>query len=659
MRRTHELGMSRWRVAARWAAVWAAMLAVNSATRIDSRLLAASKTVNPNSQDPTLAMAVHGEKLSDKLQDDAQSRYATAAKALKAALGKEENGQVNKIEAKAVGEAYAATQQMRRLSQQLQWLGESAGADVQQRSESMSGHLTRIGQKYGGTPEGAAFLTKARMFLNKTQPDRMNVIKRVTELLRKEQWREAETHLYQAIDKLATITVFMSPEEQRSLYEPFAEVMNAVNQSMSAVRYKESTEILQARLKELTPRYAALLRKAGAGTGGAGAAKGPAEFEAEPAADEAASAEPKTGPERVAAVLADWQQLHVRVQKYHALSQFLAGRGSNAGYAAAMPSGAETPLDPLVAEYLNSFYAQIVAALAKIIEADAAKATEAEVPALHASYLRAVGLAAARDRDGALARALTPALQKLAAKSPVYLANVAAYEESTTELLRWRQRVAESQARARLATHPAVEKPFRPAFQTRANYLGLFDSTQPEFEDPALMQSAPDVLAPAAEQVVGQKVMIRGVRAIGTGKNAVSVLSSRTYGTLRGVRTAIEPAIASLKSDLFVSDSTFPLSLTAASAMATAEAGDWEYCGGTLTQVHLEGYVTRLMTLPDAAWPLVPLGAVAVATSRADAPSSRLLWKSVVRFDIAPEWVQHRYFLAETPADAAMARNSR
>ncbi|MFO0906267.1 MAG: hypothetical protein U0939_24890 [Pirellulales bacterium] len=630
---------------------------VLAASTLGGSLSAASKTVNPNSQDPTLAMAVHGEKLSDKLQDDAQGRYTTAAKALKAALEKEEKGLVNKVEAKAVGEAYAATQQMRRLAQQLQLLGESAGVDVQLRSESMSGHLTRVAQKYAGTPEGTAFLTKARAFLNKSQPERMNTIKRVAELLRKEQWREAETQLYLTLDKLATITVFMSPEEQRPIYEPFAEVLNGVTRAMAAVRHKESTDILQARLRELTPRYATLLKKAGAG--GASAAKGPADFEAEPAVDGAAAVEPKTGPERVAAVLADWQQLHVSVQKFHALSQYLAGRGNNPAYSAAMPTGESTPLDPVVAEYLDGFYTQIVASLAKVIEADAAQATESDVPTLHAAYLQAIGLAAARDRDGALAKSLAPALQKLAAKSPPYAANVAAYDESTTELLRWRQRVAESQARARLATHPTVDKPFRPAFQTKVNYLGLFDAAQPDFEDPRLMQSAPDVLLPAIEQVVGQKATVPSVRAVGTGKNAVSVLNSRTYATLRGVRTAVGPAVEALKADLFVSDAAGPLTLVAASALATAEAGDWDWCGGTLTQVHLEGYVTRLMTLPDAAWPLVPLGAVAVSAARADAPSSPLLSKSVVRFDVAPEWVQHRYFLAETPSDEATAAASR
>lgn len=512
----------------------------------------------------------------------------------------------------------------------------------------MSPHLTRIAQGYASTPEGAAFLAKVRVFLAKSQPERSNVLKRTIELARKNQWKEAETTLHTTLDKLHGMTVFLTPDEWRQIHEPFEQVTTSINTALTTIRAQESEAILQTRRKTLTPAMDELLQQCGAVAQGL-AKSATVELEGEMVG----------GPRALSALLTRGQQVHVQVQKYHALTIAINDRLSAGGAGGMLPlSGGVVSVDPIVARYAGGFSSQFAGAIAQVIEADAARAADDEVPALYRAYLQALALTAMRHREASFTNACHGALQKLLVRSPAFAADVAAYEDSTVEILRWRQRVAESQARARLATHPLVEKAFRSAFTSKDNYRGLFEKDMPDYNEPRLLAAAPDILLPALEQVIGQKVSVSDVRGIGTGKNAVTVMNARTYGTLRGVRSAAEPAIAALKADLFVTEESGPLTLPAAAAVASAEMGDWNLCGGTLNGLHLEAFVTRLAAMPDPAWPLVPLGSVPTAgAGRMESSVTNALLQAVVRFDVGPEWVQHQYFVADIASESATASN--
>jgi hypothetical protein len=101
-------------------------------------------------------------------------------------------------------------------------------------------------------------------------------------------------------------------------------------------------------------------------------------------------------------------------------------------------------------------------------------------------------------------------------------------------------------------------------------------------------------------------------------------------------------AIQSLKADLLVSDETAPLSLAAAAAIRSAEQGDYAAVGGVIKGVHLEGLIPRLAVLSEGALPFVALGPLP------DEPrEDRLLNHVLMRFDILPDWVHHRYFFLQ------------
>lgn len=626
--------------AAGWAACSLVMFAIGPAT-FPAASSAASKTANPNDKDSTLPLAIHGEQPSDKLQDDAQARYAQSAKALFAALAKEKNGQLNKLDAKSIGESHAALQQMRRMALQLQTLGEPAGVDFQFRHDAMIGHVVRIAQSYSGTTEGGVFVTKIRQFITRTAPERANTLKRLGELVRQEKWTEADALLFQTLDKLATMTVFLSPDEQRPIYDPFAEARQIIETAMRQINAAKADEILRGRLESLHPNPAGLIAQVNA------------------AADQLASSptimldgQAFSGPQAMSQFLERWQALHGQVHRYY--GTLLAMQSIRLGAFGAMaPVGGPVPgrvEDPTIAQYQDTFADTMCGSLAKLVAADTARVAAADVPALHAAYLQAAALPANRVVQDKLAAALNPALNQLAAKSPAYAARVAAYAEATNELLRWRQRTAENMARMREPQYPSVEKPFHQATISTQTYAGLFDQSTPQYGLPRFLAAAPDILPPAVEKLKGAKVTFTGARALANGKAAMTVMQWRVYGTTPSVRAKVDEQVQLLKRDLFVTDQAGPLSLAAATALATAEAGDWESVGGALSGMHLEAYVTRLATLPDAASLLSPLGTLP-ATPVQDNSFSPTLSQAAVRFEVTAEWVQHRYFFAEVPAE--------
>jgi hypothetical protein len=93
-----------------------------------------------------------------------------------------------------------------------------------------------------------------------------------------------------------------------------------------------------------------------------------------------------------------------------------------------------------------------------------------------------------------------------------------------------------------------------------------------------------------------------------------------------------------------VSEQTPPLSLEAAVAVASAQQGDFEAAGGAIQAVYLEGLIPRLAVLPPAASPMVRLGDLPDASNQGIS-----LPHVLVRLQLTPAWVSHRYFFVELP----------
>jgi hypothetical protein len=99
-----------------------------------------------------------------------------------------------------------------------------------------------------------------------------------------------------------------------------------------------------------------------------------------------------------------------------------------------------------------------------------------------------------------------------------------------------------------------------------------------------------------------------------------------------------KPAEA-LEHDLLIDQQHPPLTLKTALAVALTRVGDYESVGGIINEVTLEGAVSRFATLPVAAGCLIPVGEAQ--------PGIDSLSNLVLRLDVEPKWLQHKYFFEQ------------
>lgn len=596
---------------------------------------ASPKNVNPNHDDPLLSLAVHGDGISSNLQQEAESRFRLAVATISAAVAKRERGLLNKIEPQALGKAHVAVLQMQRLAEQLGYLGEPAGAEFQRRN-AVSQPVRNIAESYGGTPEGQVFLAKVRLQITNSAQARTATIRRAEELAKREKWEEAEATLYDMLDKLESVSIFLTNDENKAIYEPFSTIRGLVTPKMGAIRSKAAARIFEQRIEAQTPDLDGLLSDI---TAAADALRSTGVV--------AVDGVELNGPEAFAHFVQRWEKLHAAMQRLHGID--LASHSDHVGMSYVMPrtSTGETTSHPSVKRYAQTFTGEVGTALAALMSADTSHATPEQIATLYPEYVRAAALPAARSANGALVSTWTKALQELAAKSPALQAQATEYAAATDELLRWRSRLAAAQARAQETKFPVLSAKVQAATTSKKDYYALFNELQPEYAIPRILSATPTFLPLASQQLLKEQVRLTGGRGLTGGKSSVSLLTDRIYATYKSLPAEVLPALQALESDLLVSEGLPPLSLNAAMALETAKAGDFETVGGEISGLHIEGFVTRLAALPDAAVPLIPLGSVPLLTG----PSmyGGLLSQAVVRCDVKPSWFHHRAFFVPVP----------
>ncbi len=154
------------------------------------------------------------------------------------------------------------------------------------------------------------------------------------------------------------------------------------------------------------------------------------------------------------------------------------------------------------------------------------------------------------------------------------------------------------------------------------------------FSDPAdwMVQEA------AARLVDESIIEDRVVRLSPTGNVAVVPFSQSHYANLP-VPLSTESEVSDLSTALVVDETHRPLTIAAANAVSAASMQDYDTVMARIDTVHLESIVTRMIGLPDAAYPLVNLGNSVVLNDQVT-PIEQTCW----RLDLRPLWARHLYF---------------
>jgi len=520
----------------------------------------------------------------------------------------------------ALGALSVKGDQLRRLGNVLELMGEPAGVDFQLRASAYQDQISLLIGKYRDLPGVAAQVSKAIAQLQLLSKQRAQNIPKIEKLIQQEKWEEAEAALYGTLDELLAMVVWHGRDQRAAALKPFNAVQSTVTLNVKKWRLAQTEKALAELRAEVVPAMSDLVRQV---LDAAGALHGAATVNWRDAA--------RTGPEIARDAIDQWIALHLAAVHTRAVD-WARGQRQNVR----PPS----ELDALLADH-KQFTQDMQRALVAVIEADSARATQADAQEIYLAYLDALAPLAAALPD-TLALAVRSPLDSLAARAPEFAIQVDAYRAATTDLLRWRQRTAADYAGVHQARYAAIAEPALLAVRSTRDFKGLVTETEKTTVHARLLGPAPPIVETAAKRLVGQKATVANLVGLtGGSRAAISRYADRIYARV-DLPDQVDAEIAALRADLMVSDQTPPLTLEAAMAVTAATRGDLSSAGGEITTLHLEPLVSRMVNLPPAAWMLIPPG---------DLPSelniNKPLEEALLRFTIRPKWLQYRYFFVE------------
>ncbi|NQT36223.1 MAG: hypothetical protein HQ581_01970 [Planctomycetes bacterium] len=574
----------------------------------------------PDHENPDAPLAVRPEEPNLTLSANATQLWKDAWVEVGEYAKKAQAGNVAQLDMAAIGRTYVKLRQLDRLARQLLARGESAGVDFQFRTAELDEQLQSIMKAYRQLPDFEQRSERGFQFLLRDATKNKGNLRQCRGMMDQGQWEQAETAFYQMFDSLEAVATWFSARQRKEAIEPFLQAQAELDKALGTARKERGAADLAAARKSLTPDFEAIvapLRQASAAVGRQGTA--------------VMAGQTLTGPALIERFGELWQQVH------HAT---LRCRGID--WARELEPDDEQSI-ALAAGY-TEFCGQMALALAELIDADAARVSAAEVRPLYTAYLQRLAPLVSLAPDDSLRRAVTPALERLAAKSPPLAGEVAAYRNATSDLLRWRQRIAASQASQWRKGYLPLAEQFVKASRKIGTTQGLVSSPQLTNVCAEFTVPVPAVMQPAVAGLMGQPVTLDGLVGFRPdAQMATTRYQARTCAMISLPGDVIATQVRQLEADLMVGPNAPPLTLEAAEALATAARGDLTAAGGTIVGTYLEAISTRFATLGSGGRLLVPLGSLPRELNREP------LQQVLMRFTVKPAWISHRYFFVKLP----------
>ena len=288
-------------------------------------------------------------------------------------------------------------------------------------------------------------------------------------------------------------------------------------------------------------------------------------------------------------------------------------------------------------------------AILDVVKAAANSTPEDKVEVVYGEILQALTFVERRAKGTNISSDCKAALEKLIAKNPVLQARADAYRLATTDVLKWREKFAELQADALRSKYPGTAGLLN-------GLVEVTDSIKPEVfgsTSTRKIKIAPKSIGQPANWTVFEAGVVLDTRRVSEGKSlrlfegsktAVVPFKGNHYSNVR-VDMPIKNHINDLRRILFVSEDHPPLTIEAADAVSSAVWEDFEQVGGAISEVHLEGVVTRFASLPRVVYTINPLGSLPQIDDSIPA-IEQTCW----RFNIEPHWARHKYFTVVIPA---------
>lgn len=578
---------------------------------------ATAQVVWPGSQAPQAILPVRDVERNRELLALATEHYEKVANALtdyQEALEGGEEG-LRSIKPLDVGKTFVDNSRLGRFAKLLALVGEPAGPELTLRHLNFYDQLVDVRRRLKELPSVQKALPKALEQLRQRSKRGLNKLKAVDALIKNQQWDEAARQLFELRDGLDELGFWFEGAQAADAYQPYDQRMQTIQPEWWQWWREQNNALLDQQPGVQAPNFADLVAEVEQAAS-AVASSGKARVQNQELA----------GPELVSHFLSRWQQ--VQLAAIIARAYHWSRDGDQEGWD-------HTRTTALEAAQLQ-FSSDMPKALAKLIEADAARISPGEVSDIYVRYLSACAPVAALAGEAATVPVLAPALDKLAARDPAFHQRVAAYRAATANVLRWRERAAAAAAKARQSQFPPLEVLFQQSFAKDTQHAGLVSASDSQ-NGPRFLDPIPLVVEDASPRFLNQQVAAANVLPIPTREGElVSRYSGRCYAMIT-LQANLDSHIAALRRDLLAEQHP-PLTLEAYLALDGAQQRRFERVGGTVLSYELQAVVTRYLLASEPDVPLFGLGKMP------GEPYAQRFQQAMLACRLEPAWLAHKYF---------------
>ncbi len=569
---------------------------------------------NPSHQEPARPLAAHGtiegarelvEQLYAIYDDELQFVNETHAR----------RDDPTRFSDRRISTSAGRLWKAQRDAKHLQLMGEPAGYDLEKRLRLLATQVYNFGQTYRGTPRGQQLIRRILTKLQRERPSMQRFLQQADSALAQGKLEVFEQVMEKKGQDLVEQTVFLTPAAARPHNEAFNAMLARGDSRLVKKRQSDYADQAAVRIDQqltLAGEFADEAQRVIAAIAQDGVAQ----------LADVGSAGPV---ESMTYLGSRWGAANAAV---------LRANGLKWAFPAAQPTQSFEP---------RELKETALSQLALLIESAAKSTPPDRVAEVYAGMLDAISML--DRRVGVISEDVINAcrepLEQLVAKDPGLASRIDAYHRATDEVLRWRQAYASQQAthlgqgtpraNAALRRECDSEIEVRPPYAPRA----LVSVAAP----PLFNVQADWMVQESADCLVGESIIEDRVARLSPNSGvAVVPLTQSHYGNVR-VPLPSDAEVRDLLAALLVDEDHPALSPAAAGAVSAAKMQDYETVLARIEGVHLESIVTRLISLPDAAYPMVNLGA-SVALNETVPAIDHTLW----RLDLQPLWARHRYF---------------
>jgi hypothetical protein len=518
---------------------------------------------------------------------------ATEAERLIAALEKTGTKKAVNQRITAVNRAHVLIIQLARFAARLRTWSEPAGADLELRRDELTHRLaTVIAEIRSDRPQLVADMQT-------TSRERCQKAKKTLEQIRKlradGKLEAAETKLIKLYDDLVTLGAWYPLQDPHPPLFPFEDLLRELNADLQPARLQAGRDAMKRYRDQQLPDYAELVAQVGAATAAVTAGR---KYDS--------AGKMLGGPQALELFLGRWQDLHFQTLHVRAIDSAIAAFNDQLKV---LHDDASTN------EPYRKFEADIAGALVKLIDADAGSLKADAVATHYAAYVHALAPTLSLASDDSFTRQFQTALDRMAEKSPPLAAQLDTYRLATSDMLRWRARLAGAQ-RARVEPRQPVATSFK--------------------SNPT--ESAATMIRSLSPELVGKPSVGQDLIGTPASQRAASALAEDGSYCVVPLDPRLQTASASLRAALLCADSAEPLNLETAVALERAERGDLVAVGGPVKQIELDGFVP--MWARADSWGLARLDRQPGATTE----PLRL------RIELEPRWYHQAYAFVELQA---------